>query len=191
MTTEPFPPFETARLQLRCVMAQDAAATSVLMTPQVSRWLASWPIPFTAEMAAARIEGARALAFSRHALPLAVVEKSSETLLGWAMLYRNTTDHCRGSFGYWLGERHHGKGYMRELAPAVVAAGFAKFDFTIIEAGAQPSNAASFAVMRSCGMTFSRSELVHAPARGRDELCDIFEIRRPISASHCSGPNRD
>jgi ribosomal-protein-alanine N-acetyltransferase len=181
MTTEPFPPLETARLHLRCVMAQDAAATAALMTPEVSRWVASWPIPFTQEMAAARIEAARALAFAGDALPLAVVEKISDTLLGWAMLYRDTDDHHRGSFGYWLGERHHGKGYMRELAPVVVAAGFARLGLTIIEAGAQPANEASFAVMRSCGMIFSRSEMVHAPARQRDELCDIYEVRRPNS----------
>lgn len=41
--------------RLRPLRPADAAALSALMTPEVSRWLASWPVPFTPEMAEARL----------------------------------------------------------------------------------------------------------------------------------------
>jgi ribosomal-protein-alanine N-acetyltransferase len=43
-----FPPIETARLLLRCVEAEDAAATAALITPAVSQWVARWPFPYSA-----------------------------------------------------------------------------------------------------------------------------------------------
>ena len=51
-----FEALETARLRLRCVAPDDAHATSAMMTPEVSRWVAYWPFPFTYEMAVERIE---------------------------------------------------------------------------------------------------------------------------------------
>jgi ribosomal-protein-alanine N-acetyltransferase len=175
---EPFQPLETARLHLRCVVAHDAAATSALMTPAVSRWVAYWPVPFTADMARSRIEAARRLAYAGDALPFGVIEKASGAFIGWVMLDRDRRDRRRGVFGYWLGEKFHGNGYMRELAGVVIEAGFRLLDLDVIEAGAQPGNAASFAVMRGCAMTPAREGMVYAPARKRDEFCQFYEIRR-------------
>ena len=175
---DPFRPLETARLRLRCVAAEDAAATAAMMTPEISRWLAFWPVPFTHDMAVARIAAARERAQAGDALPFAAVGKAGGALLGWVMLYRHSADRRRGSFGYWLGAAHHGKGYVREAAPAVLAAGFDLPGLDVIEAAAQPDNAASFAVMRACGMQPAGEKMVYAPARRRDELCRFYEIRR-------------
>jgi ribosomal-protein-alanine N-acetyltransferase len=182
MGCEPFPLLQTARLDLRCVTIEDAKATAALMTVEVSRWVARWPVPFTAEMALARIVASRQLAAVGECMPFAVVDHASGDLLGWAVLSRDPEDRRRGSFGYWLGEPYHGRGYMRELAPPVIAAGFDQMDLDVIEAGAQPDNAASFAIMRACGMKPSRVGMVHAPARGRDEYCEFYEIRRPLAS---------
>ncbi len=88
MQHEPFEPLETARLRLRCVTPEDASAVSAMMTPKISRWVAYWPVPFTNEMAVARIESSRKLARDGDALPFAVVEKVSGELVGWVMLNR-------------------------------------------------------------------------------------------------------
>ena len=85
----------------------------------------------------------------------------------------------RGVLAYWLGKKHHGYGYMREAAPATVAAAFERLDLEVIEAGAQPGNAASFAILRSCGMAPAGERMVFASARGRDELCLLYEVMRP------------
>jgi ribosomal-protein-alanine N-acetyltransferase len=181
--SDPFAPLLTDRLRLRCVTADDAAATSRLMTPGVSRWLASWPVPFTPEMAGARIAALRQRAFRGDALPLAITARADGDLLGWALLERDDRDRTSASLGFWLGERHHGQGYMRELAPIVTTAGFELLAVDVIEAGAQTSNAGSFAVMEACGMTPVGERMVHAAARARDELCRFYAIRRPPSLS--------
>ncbi len=41
MSGDMFAPMETKRLRLRCVESRDAVATSELMTPMVSGWVAS------------------------------------------------------------------------------------------------------------------------------------------------------
>jgi ribosomal-protein-alanine N-acetyltransferase len=129
-------------------------------------------------MAMCRIEAARRLAYAGDALPFGVVEQASSALIGWVMLDRDRRDRRRGVFGYWLGEKYHGQGYMRELAGVVINAGFKLLDLEVIEAGAQVGNTASLAVMRGCGMTPSRAVMVYAPARQRDEFCQFYEVQR-------------
>ncbi len=179
MNSEPFHPLETQRLQLRCVAADDAAPTSIMMTPEVSRWIAHWPLPFTLEMAIVRIEGMRKLAFIRDAMPFAVVEKVSNELIGWVVITRDNKKPGLGSLGYWLGEKHHGKGYMKELAPIVLGAAFEWLKLDVIEAAAQPANTGSFKVMQACGMKRAGEGMVYAPARQQEELCYFYEIKRP------------
>ncbi|OAS16577.1 GNAT family N-acetyltransferase [Methylobacterium platani] len=170
------PTLDTPRLRLRLVAPGDAEATSALMSPAVSRWLASWPLPFTVGMARERIALARSLAEAGQALPLAVTARSTGELLGWIMLHRTCDDPRTGTLGYWLGEAHHRRGYLREAAAALLPVAAARLDLDRIEASAQPENAGSFAVMRACGMTFLREDVVHAPARGRDERVHVYGI---------------
>lgn len=85
------------------------------MTPEVSRWVANWPVPLTVEMAISRIKSSRELASAGDALPFGVVEKASTKVIGWVTRHRDPMERRRGAFGYWLGEEYHGKGDMREL----------------------------------------------------------------------------
>ena len=172
------PMIETARLRLRCVKPEDAAATAALITPAVSQWVARWPHPFTTDMAAARIADSCAAAAAGNELPFALVEKSLGVLIGWLVIHRHSQDHSRGSFGYWLGEGYHGQGYMREGAPPALDYGFTLLGLDVIEAGAQLDNAASFAIMRACGMSPVGQRMSPAPARGRYELCRFYEVHR-------------
>jgi [ribosomal protein S5]-alanine N-acetyltransferase len=181
MENDPFPSLETARLRLRCVVAEDAAAMAVIMTPGVSRWVATWPVPFTPEMADARIQLARESARRGDALPCAVIDKADGAFIGWAAINRDKENPRRGSFGYWLGERSHGKGYMREVAPIALAVGFDMLDLDVIEAAALPENIASIAVMVGCGMERTGEGMIYVPTRERHELCRFYEIKRPRS----------
>jgi len=74
---------ETARLRLRCVRLEDAVPVSGMMTAAVSRWVASWPVPFTPEMAVERITNARKAATDGRALPCAIERRSDGALVGW------------------------------------------------------------------------------------------------------------
>ncbi|WP_297370214.1 GNAT family N-acetyltransferase [Acidocella sp.] len=173
-----FDPIDTHRLRLRCPRPEDAATISAMITPAVSRWLASWQVPFTIELAAKRITAAQKAAFSGRAIPLVIERRQDGAPLGWIDVVRNQPAGRSATLGYWLGEAHHGYGYMREAAPTAVAAAFSLLGLEAVEAAAQPENAASFAVLRSCGMVPAGECMVFASARGREELCLRYEIKR-------------
>ena len=169
---------ETPRLRLRCPRPEDAAAISGMMTPAVSRWLASWPVPFTSAMAAERIAAARQAVSQGAALLFIVERRQDDTPLGWIGVVRDRPADASAMLGYWLGEAYQGHGYMREAAPVVVAAAFRLMGLEAVEAAAQPENAASFAVLRGCGMEPAGECTVFASARGREEFCLRYEIKR-------------
>ena len=84
-------------------------------------------------------------------------------------------DTCRGDFGYWLGEPWHGRALMQEAAPAYVAALRARLALDSIEATCQPENRGSARVLAACGLQCVGTRTMHAPARGREELVDLWE----------------
>ena len=164
---------ETARLRLRPPRPEDAPSLSALMTPAVSRWMGSWPAPFTLELAEARIARSLDAVAAGRAL-ICVVEHRGE-FAGWIGGGRiDETD--RGEFGYWLGEPWHGRGFMGEAAPAYVAALRARLALNSIEATCHPENCASARILATCGLKRIGTRIQHAPARNRDELVDVWEL---------------
>ncbi|MBX7200756.1 MAG: GNAT family N-acetyltransferase [Rhodospirillaceae bacterium] len=176
-----FPPLVTPRLILRCPESRDAADVSRLITPGVARWVGTWSHPFTPPMAMERIKGARVWAAEHKAAPFAVTRKDDGAFMGWIGVTKNAPDRdgtTRATLGYWLGEDFHGHGYMREAGPRVVQAAFTWLDVAVIDAVAQLANAASFAVMKACGMAHVDDRMVFAPSRNADEMCGVYEARR-------------
>ena len=174
----PIPPLETERLQLRCIEAADASSVAELITPAISRWLAHWPIPFTVEMTSNRIETMRTNVAKGDALQYAAIEKRSGKLIGLITVNRDSERPRCGSFSYWLGEKYHGNGYMKELAATIIPHAFQQLKLDVIEAGTQPENAASIKILESCGMQAIGTRMVHASSRKRDELCCFFAIEK-------------
>jgi ribosomal-protein-alanine N-acetyltransferase len=176
--SDPFQPLQTDRLILRCVRAVDAEATASMMNAAIAGRLASWPLPFTLEIAEERIRQARAAAVARSAMPCAILHQQSGTLLGWIDLVRMSDDPKRATLGYWIGEAHQGNGFMREAARVAMQAAFGFLDVAAIEAGAQLENAASFAVMRGLGMKPIGARDLFVKVRNRSEACIFYELRR-------------
>jgi [ribosomal protein S5]-alanine N-acetyltransferase len=172
------PVLETARLRLRIVHERDAATAVRLLTPAVCRWLASWPSPLEEGAAAARLRQMREAAREGSMLPFAIEPREGGELIGLVMIARTRGDARRGGLGYWLGEPYHHRGYMAEAAAAAVTDAFRRLNLNAIEAGAQPDNAASLAIMRRLGMRPIGERMVWAEARGREEVCAYFEITR-------------
>ena len=81
----------------------------------------------------------------------------------------------RGEFGFWLGEPWHGHGFMREAAPAYVAALHARLALDHIEATCQQMNRASARLLAACGLKRTGARTLHAPARNHDERVDVWE----------------
>jgi ribosomal-protein-alanine N-acetyltransferase len=68
----------------------------------------------------------------------------------------------------------------------LLRAGFAGLGLDVIEAGARLDNAASFAVMRACGMAEAGPRMVHAVARGGPEPCFYYQMLNPATGQ--TGP---
>ena len=112
------------------------------------------------------------------ALPCVIARRSDGEVLGWIAALGKSDGADRAVLGYWLGERHHRKGYMREAAPAAIRTAFRHLGAAAIEASTHPENAASSRVLRTCGMTFIEERMIFAPARGREEKCLVYELSR-------------
>ncbi len=174
-----FPALDTPRLRLRLAAPADAAPISALMTAGISRRLGNWPMPYTPEMAAARIRDWGALARDGRGMPCVIAPRDGGTVLGWIYCMRFSADVPVATMGYWCGEAHQNRGYVREAAAALVPAAFRHLGVAAIEALAQPDNVGSLAVLRGLGMRLVGEELDFAPARNRDEAVLRFRLDRP------------
>ncbi len=172
---------DTPRLRLRRLRPDDAAATAAMITPEVSRWTGSWPDSIGVEETAERIRGTLGVMDSGGGPILAIDRKTDGALLGWVGLVFDKSAPRKGVLGYWLGEAHHGQGYGGEAAAGMVDEGWRLLDIDLIEAAANPDNAASIAVLRRLGMAYVGDVITFAIARQREETCAAFELARPAA----------
>jgi ribosomal-protein-alanine N-acetyltransferase len=178
MNEDRFCSVEAERVRLRCPEPADAAALSRMVTPAVSQWLLSWPDAISADEVGERIRKARAAVAGGGALFFVIELKPVRTPIGWLSVIRWNDFSRVGAVGYWMGEAYHGHGYMTEAARAAFAVAFTRLDLDVIEAGANPRNAASLAVIRRLGMTPASDRIMWAASRGRNERCIFFELTR-------------
>ncbi|MHB8283662.1 MAG: GNAT family N-acetyltransferase [Caulobacteraceae bacterium] len=167
---------ETPRLLLRPLRVEDAPNLSALMTYEVSKWLTNFPLPFSPEDAAHRINQvldgekrgrARVFAFERKAEP---------GLIGWFGTYTSRQDRL-GILGYWLGEPFQALGLMTEGAPVALSVASTDLRLESVEAYIHPENAGSRALVRRLGLAQDGETLVHSSARDRDETCLRYVMR--------------
>ncbi|HEY4252614.1 MAG TPA: GNAT family N-acetyltransferase [Roseomonas sp.] len=176
------PVLGTSRLRLRMAREADAHDLAMLMTPAISRRLASWPAPLSVEDALLRIATARRTAWDNGSTPLVLELRSGGAICGWMSLMRDRADPMTGTLTYWLGEAYHGLGLMREAAPVVIAHGFAAMELARVRAAVQSDNLASQAVLRGLGMQPLGPGRIWCPARDQEEGCLWFEMPRPRPA---------
>jgi ribosomal-protein-alanine N-acetyltransferase len=170
----------TERLILRPLSPADAEPTARIMSPAIARWTASWTGVETPEQVGERI--ARQLDTERLGFSFnraMVVAKTGE-LIGWTGVRRSDAEPERGSLGYWIGEAWFGQGYAKEAARAVLDAAWAALDIEVLEAAAQVGNLASHRILLGLGMQHMGQREEFARARGASDLCEWYELRRPV-----------
>ena len=90
-----------------------------------------------------------------HAIPLFLIRRSDQALLGAI-----TLDNIRrgpalaGTLGYWTGETFARRGYMREAIETVVHYAFNHLDLSRIEAACLPENAPSRGLLERSGFKY-------------------------------------
>lgn len=174
--SEPFGPVTTARLCLRCVREDDAAALAALMTPAISLRLASWPARLSVEAARERIRQARLAAMATLAVPLALERRADGALAGWFSATRATEDSDLVLLTYWLGEPFQGAGLMREAAPPALALALDRLRPRRVRAAVQDDNDPSLSIVRLLGLRALGPGRIWCAARGREEGCLWFGL---------------
>lgn len=170
--------FETQRLTIRCCSVEDAPLLSALMSPEISKWVASWPFPLTPGQCEKMLLANRTVAKEGKAFPGIIIEKNTGTIIGWVKIAA-TDDSCQSfELGYWIGESFQGHGYGFEAASGAVDFAFSKLNAASVRAGAQLANAASHELLRKLGMTEDGETDVWAPSRKRFEKCKYWKLDR-------------
>jgi ribosomal-protein-alanine N-acetyltransferase len=181
------PVLETERLILRGWRISDAAALAANLTPDVTRWLASWPDPVTPAIARGRLTKARADAVAGQEAAWGVARRSDGRLIGGIGFHVGGFDptapgaETRAEVGYHLAPAFHGHGYMTEAGLVALEAAWRLLPAVmVIEGGVLPGNTGSEGVLLKMGLKRANNRIIYSAARKVDELCHCYEIERPI-----------
>jgi ribosomal-protein-alanine N-acetyltransferase len=166
----------TPRLILRRPAKRDAESIAALMSPDVSRWLASWPEVLAVGAARLRIAEALRQIDQAEALHWVVERRDIPGPIGWIRITRSETRLTTGELGFWLGAASQGHGFATEAVRAAIPAAFERLVLTTIEGGAQLGNDASQRVMYKIGMSPVGRRAVWSSARQRFEQCIVYEL---------------
>lgn len=163
---------ETERLTLRPPQHSDFRAWIALRQDSrafLTPWEPTWaPDHLTRKSFTNRVYWAQRSINNGTAVPLFLVRRSDDVLVGAI-----TLDHIRrgpaqaGTTGYWTGESFARQGYMREAIGAVVHYAFTTLDLSRIEAGCLPENAASRALLETCGYKYEGVAQSYLQINGR------------------------
>ncbi|MEP1200620.1 GNAT family N-acetyltransferase [Tateyamaria sp.] len=150
---------ETERMSLRPPSHSDFRPWTSLRVASADHlipWEPSWANDhLTRKAFTNRVYWAQRSVSAGTALPLFLFRRKDDALMGAI-----TLDNIRrgpaqaGTLGYWTGVNYARQGYMREAILAVVHHAFTRLDLSRIEAACLPENAASRALLETCGFKY-------------------------------------
>ena len=154
----PFPILTTARLVLRAITVDDAAAIFRIRSDQrVMRYIGKEPTN-SIEDALRLIADVQLDLEKNDAITWAITKKGVDKMIGTIGYYRLKKEHHRGELGFALDADQWRQGIMSEAIPAVVECGFDRFGFHGIEAITDRENVPTNGLLEACG--FVREGLI-------------------------------
>ena len=171
-----FTDLRTDRLVIRRFRSEDADAFARYRAdPDVARYQ-SWD-GYTHARAETFVAGMAALhpGMPGEWYQFAVVDPSTDELLGDVALRVDDDDASRAELGFTLAPDHQGKGYATEAVTSVIAYAFERLGVETVFAIADARNDASIALLERIGMRRTTTE----HGRFKDEWCDehTYELR--------------
>jgi RimJ/RimL family protein N-acetyltransferase len=171
---------EGPRVFLRDFVPEDVAAVAVYsVDEQVGRYQ-DWQL-LTPEAAQAFVDRAidAARQTPRTSFDFAVIERTSQMLIGDASICIDSDRDKRAEIGFSLRRDRWGDGLATEAARLLLAFGFGPLGLHRIAATAHPDNTASLRVLEKVGMTYEGRLRDHLLTRGewRDSL--MWSILEP------------
>jgi ribosomal-protein-alanine N-acetyltransferase len=144
---------ETPRLILRPFSLDDAERlTALLQDPDVHRWTASIPYPYTNDHAVEFISKRLSDDFSGDSFAWAITDRKVGHVIGGMGLHDVVFDRGRAELGYWMGAEYRGVGYATEAARRILSWCFEVAEFHRVQATYVLGNHGSAGVMRNIGM---------------------------------------
>lgn len=146
----------TERLRLRPPRLKDQEAWSRLRLASrdfLQPWEPLWPKDHLSRGAfKRRIRWATTEADAERAFAFLLEDRQAETIVGGITVSNIRRGPSRSaSLGYWVGEAHARKGYMRDAVECVAEFAFEKLDLVRLEAACLENNTASRALLERCG----------------------------------------
>jgi|ERR1700691_77420 ribosomal-protein-alanine N-acetyltransferase len=172
-------PVSTARLTLREFVPSDFDAVHAYSSdPRVTRYLFFGPRDKdgSAEYLRGLIESQRETPRTR--FELAVVEKTSETVIGACDL--SLIEHGVVDLGYMLAQEHWGKGYATEISLRLLQAAFLELRAERVISTVDVNNRASIRVLEKIGMRWEAVFRKHRRAKNRWWDCHLYVQPREV-----------
>lgn len=171
----PRPLIRTPNLSLRPPAASDYdnwAALRIESRSFLTPWEPVWnEDDLTRTSFRLRVKRAAREIASDEAYALFIFDNATDTLLGGltlGLIRRGVAQAC--TLGYWMGERHAGKGHMTEAVRGAVRFAFSELALHRVEAACLPENEPSRRLLERVG--FQREGLARAYLRINGNWCD-------------------
>jgi RimJ/RimL family protein N-acetyltransferase len=163
-------------IRVRAPRADDAHAIAEgCSEAAVARWT-KVPSPYTLEDARAWIAMAERVRAQGTELPLVIVRKGEDRVVGGVALRVRAEPEPHGEVGYWVAAAARRQGIGARAVRLVAAHGLEQLGLGWIEITVSPCNAASLALARSAGFTPHGREL--REFKGAMEEFEVFRSRR-------------
>ena len=148
---ESFPQFETGRLTIRRFHEDDAERLfEIRSNEDVMRYMDTHPEP-NVQSVKHKIQEMNLAFDMKLGLNWAIVEKSSEIMVGYFGIWRIERDNCRGEIGYSLDPKYWGNGYMAEAFNVIIPFGFQQLHLHSMEGNVNPHNESSIRILKKHG----------------------------------------
>ena len=146
-----FPEFESERLLFRKLLLSDAKDLLLIRSNDaVMRFMDVMRFESIAD-AEKMIRSVEESYKNENGINWAIVEKHSNSFVGYFGFFRIIPEHCRAESGYALKPEYWGKGYMYETINKMVRFGFENMRLHSIEANVNPLNERSKKVLERIG----------------------------------------
>ena len=146
-----FPEFESERLLFRNFLIGDSSVGHLIRSDERVMKYMDTETPKTVHDYEKRIEMYHNSFEEKKGITWAIIEKSSNQLIGDFGFWRIDKQHHRGEIGYVLHPEYWGKGYMKEALKRLLKVGFEQLKLHSIEANVNPENESSKGLLRSLG----------------------------------------
>lgn len=146
-----FPEFESERLLFRKILVSDAKDILLIRSnDDVMRFMDV--IRFKSIADAEKMTRSVEESYNKEeGINWGIVEKHSNSFVGYFGFFRIIPEHCRAEIGYALKPEYWGKGYMYETINSMVRFGFENMKLHSIEANVNPDNEKSKKVLEKIG----------------------------------------